>query len=267
MTDKKTITISGNQTASFHKTSQKDLGTIFYLHGGGLIYGDKDDLPIDYIKQFTDNGYNFFSLSYLLAPESNYKEIITSVLKGYDWLNNNISSLSNNNKVYVFGRSAGAYLCYQIIMNRPRNKPSAFLDFYGFYNLLDSNLVEPNHFYSKYPNVDIHSLQEPHPIFSGDINKRFPIYLYARKQGSWIRLLKANSKEQKNIDFNKLPPTFIAHSTQDPDIPFIIALSEKSKNRRSFLKSIDSNQHDFDRIVTEENINLYSYAIKWLSEI
>lgn len=262
------LEIESGQTASFYKTDITNKGTIFYLHGGGLLYGDKDDLPKEYINQFLDAGYNFFSLNYLLAPESNYADIIESIYTGYNWLSDNLANLSDNSNIIVFGRSAGAYLCYQIIMSQKiTHKPIAFLDFYGFYDILDSKLTSPDKFYAKYPQVDIASLTEDHPIYSGNVTKRFPIYLFARKDGSWIDMLNLEDQQIEHIDFDQMPPTYILHATSDPDVPFSIALSEKSKNKQAILKSVNSDQHDFDRTVTSTNIQFYQATINWLNKI
>lgn len=257
-----------DQKVTFYKSSTGDKGTIFYLHGGGLIYGDKDDLPYDYIQIFLNEGYNFYSSNYLLAPESNYEEILKSVYSDYNRFINRLSNLSKNKKVIVFGRSAGAFLCYQIIMNQTdESKPFAFLDFYGFYNILDAKLTSRVHFYDKYPDIKVNQLTESVPIYSGNITKRFPIYLFARKHGSWIKMLDINTDQVKSIDFDRMPPTLILHATNDQDVPFSIALSEKSRNKKATLKAINSNQHDFDRTVNVNNLELYHLATNWLNKI
>lgn len=41
---------------------------ILYLHGGGLLYGDRDDLPEPYRNLLLDAGYTLYCLDYPLAP-------------------------------------------------------------------------------------------------------------------------------------------------------------------------------------------------------
>ena len=43
---------------------------VFYLHGGGLVYGERDDLPAPYVRAFADAGYTLVCADYPLAPES-----------------------------------------------------------------------------------------------------------------------------------------------------------------------------------------------------
>ncbi len=93
----------------------KDKPTILYLHGGGLLYGHRDDLLQVYIELILNKGYNLLSLDYPLAPEANLKEILRSVYETVEALINSMfdtMGLTNNNYL-IFGRSAGAYLPLQ----------------------------------------------------------------------------------------------------------------------------------------------------------
>ena len=60
--------INLNMTLYKSSRNRKDI-TILYLHGGGLLYGIKDDLPEIYINKFLDSGYDILLLDYPLAPE------------------------------------------------------------------------------------------------------------------------------------------------------------------------------------------------------
>ena len=53
---------------------------LFYLHGGGLLYGERDDLPTPYVNMLLSAGYTIVSADYPLAPESCYSEIIESTM-------------------------------------------------------------------------------------------------------------------------------------------------------------------------------------------
>ena len=43
---------------------------VFYLHGGGLVYGERDDLPSPYVRAITDAGSTLVCADYPLAPET-----------------------------------------------------------------------------------------------------------------------------------------------------------------------------------------------------
>ena len=54
-------------------------GAILYLHGGGLLYGERDDLPRPYVDLFLEHGYSLVCADYPLAPEAPLVTIEASV--------------------------------------------------------------------------------------------------------------------------------------------------------------------------------------------
>ena len=52
---------------------------VFYLHGGGLLYGERDDLPLPYIELLTKAGYTVIAADYPLAPESALPDIMAAI--------------------------------------------------------------------------------------------------------------------------------------------------------------------------------------------
>lgn len=97
------------------KLSRRNV-TILYFHGGGLLYGVRDDLPEIYIHTFLNSGYDFLTLDYPLAPESKLDVILASSYQEIlYYLNNHNGVFGLENKEYLlFGRSAGAYLCFML---------------------------------------------------------------------------------------------------------------------------------------------------------
>lgn len=60
-------------SASFYRsTANLKNETIIYFHGGGLIWGDRDDLPQAYIDLFLKAGYHLLTVDYPLAPENSF---------------------------------------------------------------------------------------------------------------------------------------------------------------------------------------------------
>ena len=54
--------------------------TIVYVHGGGLVEGDKRNEHIErFGKTFTDNGYAFVSVNYNLYPNAKWPSYIEEV--------------------------------------------------------------------------------------------------------------------------------------------------------------------------------------------
>lgn len=272
----KQILINKQQKINFYKAvkNRKDK-TIIYIHGGGLLYGSLNDLPNEYIDLFLKNGYDFLSMDYLLAPESKLPEIQKSIFDAFTWFQQNFSSKLNlsSSKYILFGRSAGSYLCYQLMAQLDKSKfdlPFAMLDFYGFFDLNSSKLKVLSKYYQQYPvppdNI-LNSLIEDHKIYEGDIQKRFLLYVASRQKGNWQKLLLNSTNDQIILNFKQVPPTYIVHCTEDFDVPFSISLSKKFKIENTNLVSINKKSHDFDREVTNDNIKIYNDMIDWLNNI
>ena len=60
-----TIPFQGHELhARVFRPAAPAIGRIFYLHGGGLVFGEPDDLPLCYVNLFLNVGYELISLDY-----------------------------------------------------------------------------------------------------------------------------------------------------------------------------------------------------------
>lgn len=261
---------------SFWKTPENsDKPTIIYIHGGGLIFGNRDDLPQAYIDLFLKSGYSVFTLDYLLAPESPFSAIIESLRAGVKYFLNHFDDLNLPNNHYIlFGRSAGAYLSMQLMAGGLPEFPEAFIDFYGFESLLASNLLKPNALYSSYPTVnkaEVKQLVNNSPISHSSYEERFLIYVYARQTANWQEMIFKRNETELKISPNTLktqfPPTYMCQSNSDPDVPFINSIMLKAKLPDAKLIPVTSKDHDFDRTVTPESLTIYKGVIEWLNNL
>ncbi len=249
--------------------------TIIYIHGGGLIFGHRNDLPNAYLNLFLKAGYSVLALDYLLAPESSYQEIIESIKAGIIHFLSHSDELGVQNNQYIFfGRSAGAYLCMQLMAGELPQAPKAFIDFYGFESLLASNLLKPNALYSSYPKVtktDLAALISDSPVSDNHNEERFLIYVYARQTANWQKMIfkKPGETEIKFTEASSVshfPPTYICQSTTDPDVPFINSIKLKAKLPNARLIPVTSKDHDFDRTVDPETLAIYEKVTDWLDK-
>ena len=75
-----TIPFQGHELhARVFRPAAPAIGRIFYLHGGGLVFGEPDDLPLCYVNLFSNAGYELISLDYPLAPEQRLAVILDAV--------------------------------------------------------------------------------------------------------------------------------------------------------------------------------------------
>ncbi|MFD1124053.1 alpha/beta hydrolase [Lentilactobacillus raoultii] len=264
------------QSSFWQATGNTINPTIIYIHGGGLIFGNRDDLPQTYLDRFLNAGYSVFALDYLLAPESTYQDIIDSVKAGVTHFLNHFNELGvQDNRYILFGRSAGAYLCMQLIADDLSPKPTALIDFYGFESLLASNLLKPNALYSSYPKVtkaELKGLVGDSPVSHSSYEERFLIYVYARQTADWQKMIFQGTdgeeiKLTKELLTSNFPPTYICQSNADPDVPFINSIMLKAKLPNAKLMPITSKDHDFDRVVSPETLKVYEQVIDWLDHL
>ncbi|WP_051237780.1 alpha/beta hydrolase [Lacticigenium naphthae] len=250
--------------------------TLIYLHGGGLIYGEANDLSDVYIEKILAAGFDLITLAYPLAPEVKIETIVSSVITGIEWFQKNYEKKLNlsDNGFVLFGRSSGAYLSL-LATSKLRFKPEALILFYGYYSLKEASFHVPSRYYLTHTLVKeetVNKLIEKNPRVNGSKNIRYSIYVHYRQKGTWIKNIMDPTSELTDYSLSKeqlkeMPPSFIVASRNDPEIPF--SLSKKMNNLipLSRLEEIDSTLHDFDRVdIIGKGSQTYDRFINWLCD-
>ena len=99
------------------KASSEKLPVIFWIHGGGWVVGDKNDVGLK-PKALTERGFIFVSTGYRLLPEVKMEELTGDVAKSLGWVHRNIGKYSGDPKrIIVGGHSAGAQLAALICVD------------------------------------------------------------------------------------------------------------------------------------------------------
>ena len=104
-------TLANGATVTIYPTTTEPTNYVVYLHGGGMIYGTKSDLPEELKELFTSNGYTVLALDYLLAPNTKIDHILRTLTETFQLLNEEIIQ---NQSFGLCGRSAGGYLMLQL---------------------------------------------------------------------------------------------------------------------------------------------------------
>ncbi|WP_371372622.1 alpha/beta hydrolase [Sporomusa aerivorans] len=258
------------------KINRKNV-TIIYFHGGGLLYGVRDDLPELYINTFLNSGYDFLALDYPLAPESKMDQILKS---GSDilcfYLQNTDSMFKLKNHKYVlFGRSAGAYLCFMLcdrLIKSQALAPAAIISLYGYTKLNEAQFNTPSKHYKKLasiPNESIDKIISDSPVTYGPMDSRFSLYIQARQEGTWTKYLCGPEDPSKysltDETLKSFPPAILAAATLDPDVPYRMSKCLLKLIPNSHLITIYREVHDFDRDLNDESGRLtYEEIIEWL---
>lgn len=280
MLEKKVIEIS-NTLYQKHATIYADSGAapracILYFHGGGLLYGERDDLPKLHIDTLTGAGYIIISYDYPLAPAAKLNTILDDV-------SSSISHYVEYSDMYcgcelpffLWGRSAGAYLCLLAAAQGDLpTAPKGILSYYGYGFLCDGWFETPSSFYCSLPPVEASCLDSAGTELrsSGSLDTHYSIYVYARQTGRWRSLLYEGREKYFYLDYTlrtcaSLPcPLFCAHSTNDPDVPYeeFLALTGRYAAKQ-FIAA--GSTHDFDRVEEDPFTgSLLEETLKFLDE-
>lgn len=266
-------------SADLHRAAaNRRNASILYLHGGGLVYGTRDDLPQRYIDLFLAQGYDLISFDYPLAPETKLPVIHDAVFTAFRWfLRERESELKlPSDRYFLFGRSAGAYLAL-LLADRIRREalpPAAgLLSFYGYPGFALPEFESPSPFYLKFPLADaalVERLTDGGPVAYGPMEQRYAIYLYARQSGNWLRLLADAPEDIARYvlcedALRRLPPVFLTASTGDQDVPYRVSKQLKKALPDAALKTVYYLEHDFDRdAAAPDGQEVYRACLEWM---
>ncbi len=267
------IALEADFYRSIHNHQHK---TIIYIHGGGLIYGTRNDLQFEYLQQFLENGYNILAIDYPLCPEAKIDTILNSCEKALDWFISNATSVLQlkSNDYILFGRSSGGFLANYLTARYEGEKPLKLISLYSYFSLEHPKLMEPNKHYQSFPAIPLpvvkRSIQSA-PLTKGSIQKRYSIYVYYRQRGCWIASLvdSLSSLKQYSLSDKELagfPPTFLSASNDDQDVPPEITSHLAGIIPEAKCYQVRNLVHDFDRDTKlAESKILYNSIIDWLS--
>lgn len=248
--------------ADVYKVNKDNSPVIIYIHGGGLIFGSRNDIPKKQVELYNSAGFTVVSIDYRLAPETKLPYVIQDIRDAVEWVKHegpNLFSIDPN-KVSVIGGSAGGYLA--LMTGTFEEKPNAIVSFYGYGDILGNWALTPSKDYLKRHIVtkdEAYSSVGNSTICNGKIH-RFLFYLYCRQQGNWISEITGCDlifdKKQlerfcpvKNIT-NEYPATLLIHGDKDTDVPYDQSLYMNNKlcshGINSKLITIKDGKHAFD---------------------
>lgn len=227
----KTVTIKALKgallQADIYPASGPDLGTILYLHSGGLIFGSRHGVVQKHVELYGRAGFSVVAADYRLAPESKLPEIVADVQASLGWIRAHGEAEGLNvGNLFVVGASAGGYLA--LLTGLLPERPKAIVSFYGYGDILADWYASPSEYYLRLPPVskaEAYSLVGTEPTTRGS-RARFGFYIYCRQRGVWVDEVVGGEREHllsycplQQAD-GQFPPTFLLHGDQDVDVPF-----------------------------------------------
>ena len=242
---------------------------LILIHGGALIFGDREGaLKKPEVELFLEAGFcAVVSVDYRLAPESKLPDIINDLVDAWQWVNDGANGLLPGKELdyCLMGHSAGGYLSQLMAVKLPK-KPKAVFSFYGYCNIIGDWYTKPSAYYCEQPEIserDAFSYVYKHSMLSqgDDINKRWIFYMYLRQKGLWVDYVTGIEFHDSPISaFDQFcpivladknyPPIFLAHGTNDTDVPFeqsaIMKIKMDKLNIPNFFHVVEKGGHSFD---------------------
>jgi len=219
--------------ADFYETNHDNAPVVVYIHGGGLLWGTREDIQEEMVHLYTDNGFSLFSIDYRLAPETKLPDILEDVQDALTWIESEGPKQFSIDptRIAVVGSSAGGFLA--LCTGTFKNKPTTIVSFYGYGDVSAKWAITPNNFYrEKYlvPKEIAKNLVSDQIITEGIVDERFLLYLYARQTGEWVQAITGINPLVNKDEVQKFcpifnitkdyPPTLFLHGTKDVDVPY-----------------------------------------------
>lgn len=230
---------------------------VLYFHGGGLLYGQRDDLPDFHLNELCNAGFILVSFDYPLAPAAKIGQILDDVKSSICLYSEQPSTFSPDSLPYfIWGRSAGAYLCLLASSHTFENPPLGIISYYGYGFLTDHWYNEPSSYYCRLPQVSKDCIPtDPEIKAIGELDTCYSLYIYARQTGKWVEQFFQEREKffykdfslRNSLDFSLKQAVFLAHSTKDTDVPYKEFQALKHLLTRSETYLVSDEVHDFDR--------------------
>jgi acetyl esterase/lipase len=264
----KTVDNCQIQADVYRSPGKERRAAILWLHGGGLIFGDRGMLPREQMELYLKAGYAVVAIDYRLAPETKLPAILEDVQEAYYWVRRQGAGLFNvdPDRLAVVGHSAGGYLTLMTGFNvDPR--PKALVSFYGYGDIVGDWYSRPDPFYNREPAVSpemarqgIGSVATTGSESDDFTESRWLFYLYCRQQGLWPKEVTGCDPHSDLEVFTQLcpvrnitqdyPPTLLLHGDMDTDVPFeqseLMAAALMEHNVPHRLITMEGFGHVFD---------------------
>lgn len=250
---------NGKKRATLYRERAVRLRAVaLYFHGGALLYGNREDLPQYHLEQICGTGCGVLALDYPLAPGANVEEILADVGESVSWyLERREALFSAPLPYFLWGRSAGAYLCLMAMERGLPQPPAGVLSYYGYGLLRGGWYDRPSPFYLRYPRVPESCLAAlpKEPRFQRALEQGYFIYVHLRQTGRWGEYLLGRDGGKDPGLSAAMPrenncPILLAHSREDPDVPFTEFEALSRRYSRACRMETPLSVHDFDNDTT-----------------
>ena len=277
-------TVNGHEIAADiyplpHAAHGQKLPAVLFIHGGGLIMGNRKMIDPNHIETFHEGGFHVVSIDYRLAPETTLPEIANDIKDAWHWLRENADEIGiDRERIAIAGHSAGAFLTL-MTGYRLDPRPAALVSVAGYDKLRHTEFTGPSPYY-----VQNHAAADENTARSlvgtkalsasgpNDSMHRFTgcglFYLYCRQQGIWLQAVSGHhpSDQAWFAQYEPIqhisaayPPTLLLHGEADTDVPHDQSvLMQQELNKHGIAHKFISNPnwgHAFIYIPNDPSVN------------
>jgi len=245
----KSLTLSNGINVSVIQPESNCRKFMLYFHGGGFVYGSKNDLPNALIQIFLEAGYNILAVDYPLAPNHSLRKILAINVQTFDELKD---LLIQESPFSFCGRSAGGYAILSLtqhLLQKNARLPERLVSFYGYYNLefltnRSNDLPLPIH------EEQIQNINQTLPVYDDPLLQRSLLYFYGIQQKKLPEFYQIKNNDFKNFaiephTLKQFPRTFCTASTTDKEVPFKYSKSLKRLLADCKFLPVYDLEHDF----------------------
>lgn len=216
------------------KTSMAERAAVVWIHGGGLIFGNRTMIRPTFRAKLLDAGVVVISIEHRLAPETKLEHIVQDVERAWRWVRGNGAEQLrlDRNRLAAAGGSSGAYLSL-LAATRLSPAPVAVASFWGFGDITKPWEAEPSAYYRSFdpmPREKAEQYVGSVPVAGAPLDRdRDNFYLYCRQQGRWLHEVTGHEPQSEDAWFDAycplrlmhahVPPVILIHGSEDMDVP------------------------------------------------
>ncbi|WP_105987082.1 alpha/beta hydrolase [Staphylococcus chromogenes] len=227
--------------------------TLFWVHGGGYMSGDKSDLT-PYMELIAAQGYTVVNINYALVPEARYPEPIYSLEKAVQAVHQNAQAYkADMSRVAFGGDSAGGQIIGQFI-NIQVNE--AYRQTTSFMQTVDPSTIKAAVFYSSLLNT-----QRMDRTDDPMANQLFSRLAWAYFDDRHWRVSPKTMEASVTLNMNaQFPPSYLTdakhRSFEDQALQFIETMERNGVPvEGTFHESPLQHEYQFDMSLYESKIN------------
>lgn len=113
----KDINYYSNQYLDFLIPTQESFYTILFIHGGGLVEGDKSE-NYEFVKHLVKLGYAVSTINYSFLKDAKHQTILKQAAKAVKYTIENINKYGQSKGLIIMGQSAGAWIALMLCLNK-----------------------------------------------------------------------------------------------------------------------------------------------------